>query len=63
MNYLYRTSDHWPIYSPWTGRLLTFDSADGAAAYIIGPMQLSRNKAHAAVGGVAFRRTWRLDGG
>lgn len=40
MIYLYRTTDHWPIYSPWTGRLLTFDSADAAAADIIGPMQL-----------------------
>jgi hypothetical protein len=32
MMYLYRVTDHWPFYSPWTGRLLTFDDADAAAA-------------------------------
>jgi hypothetical protein len=34
MIYLYRTADHWPIYSPFTGRLLKFDSAQEAADHI-----------------------------
>ena len=39
MIYIYRSTGHWPIYSPFTGRLLTPDDMDAAAAYIIGPMQ------------------------
>lgn len=35
MIYLYRTTDHFPIYSPWTGRLLTFSDGEAAADYII----------------------------
>jgi hypothetical protein len=34
MIHLYRTTDHWPIYAPWTGRLLTFDTPAEASAYI-----------------------------
>ena len=34
MIYLYRTTDHWPIYSPFSGRLLTFDCDADAADYI-----------------------------
>lgn len=34
MIYLYRVTDHWPVYSPFSGRLLTFDSGAEASAYI-----------------------------
>jgi hypothetical protein len=44
MIYLRRTADQWPIYSPFTGRLLKFDSAQEAADHIT----------RAGLGGKAF---------